>query len=414
MVYTLKSNSKKYVLKSILVFLLACFCTGMVWASGYEFDGVGVSQVIKGGAVCADEGDWSHVYWNPAGLAGAPGQAGLEARPGKMNVKDGNSIKVAGSDGVFSKKHQDSSFILGSGGAVIPLSGKDTLAFGFFTPLMNSVDFEDDKSLNPLYNKIDTKSFAGLVVVNVSHARKINDRFSIGYGINALNGILDGETKLGVNFLGDLKTKISGTGLGFEGVAGVKYDFSEKWTAAAVFRTGSRVKIEGDSKAYLNGVLAEKSDMTFKVKQPPTSSIGAVYRPDKTLKISADFSQTWWNGFSNKITVKNQGTYLVSQPNSFDWSTSVKFRLGIEKAVNETLSWLGGYAFDTPAIDKNSIDFSNAVDVPMHRFSAGLKKKFSSWDLSAGILYGKGTRKESGAEYALEGWFASLGANYRF
>lgn len=322
MVYTPKSNSKKYVLESILVFLLACFFTNMVWSSGYEFDGVGVSQVLKGGAVCADEGDWSHVYWNPAGLAGAPKQAGIEARPGKMNVKDGNSIKVAGSDGVFSKKHQDSSFILGSGGAVIPLGEKDTLAFGFFTPLMNSVDFEDDKSLNPLYNKIDTKSFAGLVVVNMSHARKINNRLSIGYGINALNGILNGETKLGVNAFPpfipvgyDLKTKISGTGLGFEGVAGVKYDFSEKWSAAAVFRTGSRVKIEGDSKAYLNGVLAEKSDMTFKVKQPPTSSIGAMYRPEKTLKISADFSQTWWNGFSNKITVKNQGAHLVSQPN---------------------------------------------------------------------------------------------------
>lgn len=50
----------------------------------------------------------------------------------------------------------------------------------------------------------------------------------------------------------------------------------------------------------------------------------------------------------------------------------------------------------------------------MHRFSAGVKKKLSFWDLSAGILYGKGTRKESGVKYSLEGWFATLGANYRF
>ncbi|MEW5950417.1 MAG: outer membrane protein transport protein [Elusimicrobiota bacterium] len=413
-------NLKKSAINAIALVLVSAFYQ-KAFSSGYEFDGVGTAEVLRGGAVSADKGGWAHVYWNPAGIIGSQKSAGVEVRPGKMNVKDGNSIKVNGTDNNFSKKHQDSGFVLGSAGAVMPFGEKDALAFGVFTPLMNSVDFEDDKSLNPAYNKIDTKSFAGLVVVNISHSRKINEKISIGYGANILNGLLRGETKLGVNAVPpfipagyDFKGKMYGTGLGLEGVAGVKYDFNEKLSGAAVFRTGGTVKIEGDSKAYVNGVLSEKTDFTFKVKQPPTSTIGAVYRYDKTLKISSDFSQTWWNGFSDKITLKTPGTFLKNQPKSFDWRTSIKFRLGFEKALSETFSYMGGYAFDTPAIDKDSIDFSNAVDVPMHRFSAGIKKKLSSWDLSAGMLYGKGTRKEDSVKYALEGWFATFAADYRF
>jgi len=184
-------------------------------------------------------------------------------------------------------------------------------------------------------------------------------------GLNILSGLLGGETKLGVNALHpdvpsayDLKTEISGNGLVFEGVAGLKYTFNERWSVATVFRTGSKIEIECDAKSYVNGVMSEKSDITFKVKQSPTSTIGALYKPNKKIKLSADFSQTWWNGFSNKITVKNPSVYLTSQPNIFDWPTLLKFRLGLERFVDESFSSLLGYAFDTPAIDKNSIDFS--------------------------------------------------------
>lgn len=121
MAFSLKSKSKKMAIKALLFLSFMAILFSNAFSSGYEFDGVGVSQALRGGAVSADEGDWSHIYWNPAGLSGASRQVGIELRPGKMNVTDGNSIKVGGSDNIFSKKHENSSFIPGSGGAVIPL-----------------------------------------------------------------------------------------------------------------------------------------------------------------------------------------------------------------------------------------------------------------------------------------------------
>lgn len=399
--------------------------------SGYEFDGVGAAAVARGGAVIADAADWTAIYWNPANLADVKSrEAGLELKTGFMRPKDGNSLNTPVGN-PFDKTRQSSSFLFGSLGAAVPLNGGSALGMGLYLPLLQGSKFKDSVASPVTYKSIDYEGFAGLAVWNVSYARRLGDRFTAAAGADliyarlksrstsdfAVSPLLFQLTLLGA-YAGPLndvvRQKLDGAGYGLEGVAGLKYRHSDALSFGAVFRTGARVKMEGSATATSQALPAEKSDFRFTLKQPATSGVGAAWRARRALLLSADLTQTWWSGFSNKTTYETPGLMIRSNDNTYDWKNSFKFRAGAVWSRSDTTDLLFGYAFDTPALDKKSVDFSTAVDVPMHRLTAGLTRKWDSLRGTLTAMTGYGRRSPGGVRYSLYG-FALLGeAAWRF
>ncbi len=409
----------------LFILALAAVFPGKAYCSGYEFDGVGAAAVARGGAVIADAADWTAVYWNPANLADVKArEAGLELKTGLMCPKDGNSLNTPVGN-PFDKNRASSSFLFGSLGAAVPLGDESALGGGLYLPLLQGSDFKDTDPSPSLYNSVDYEGFAGLAVWNVSYARKLGDRFSAAAGANLVYAKLSSKSThdfavspllaylasipLYVGPLDDVvQQKLEGDGYGLEGVFGLKYRHSETLSFGAVFRTGARVKMEGEAEAASRRLPAEKSDFKFTLKQPATSGIGAAWQARRTLKLSVDLTQTWWSGFTNKTIYGTPGLMIQSNENTYDWKNSFKFRAGAVWCRSDTTDLLFGYAFDTPALDKNSVDFSTAVDVPMHRLTAGLTRKWSSLRGTLTAMSGYGRRTSGGVDYSLYG-FALLG-----
>jgi len=402
-------------------FIVGAMATGAA-ASGYEFDGVGARSVARGGAVIADSPDWTAIYWNPANLAGAPRQASLELRGGGMTSKDGNSFNIPGVGNPFSKKTNSTNFIFGAAGAVVPLKDGSALGFGMYTPIMQGARFKNN-AVPPvaLFNSLDYRSQVVLAVGNVSYSRKLSDSLSAGAGADVLYVDLNTEAVSDfavnpVNFAApDVQTvKLKGSGSGLEGVAGLKYDYSETLSFGAVFRTGSGFRINGDATGRSQLFPDENTKFHTLLKHPPTSGIGAAWQAKRNLKLTCDFAQAWWKGFNNGTTYDTPGNMLVNSGNTLDWKNSYKFRAGALWAYNGNTDLMLGYAFDTPAIDKDSVDFSTAIDVPMHRFSTAVTKKWSAVEATLGALYGGGKRKAGGVDYSLSGWYLMSELGYRF
>ena len=385
-------------------------------ASGYEFDGVGARSIARGGAVIADAADWSAIYWNPANLTDVKQrEAGLELKAGKTFTRDGNSFSLkdpAAPNDVFNKKKGESSFFFGSMGTAIPLDDKSAIGAGFYLPLLQGAVFKDANPANAFYHTIDYDGSASIMVGNVSYARLVSDKASVALGLNAIRGGLNSELKSDTLY-GALDIKSDASGYGVEGVFGGKYKYSDNLSFGAVFRTGSKVKLEGDATATLAGTV-EKSDMSFTIKQPPTSGIGAAWRLRPGLMLTVDFTQTWWNGFSNASTYDNPGTLLTSKSNTFDWKTSFKYRAGALWNYSSATDLMAGYAYDTPAIDGGSIDFSSAIDVPMHRFSAAASHRWGSIEGTLAGLVGYNSRNTGGVNYRLGGWYFISEVKYTF
>ncbi len=412
-------------MKNIALIIMLLAAPQAAHCSGYEFDGVGAAAVARGGAVIADAADWTAIYWNPANLADVKArEAGLELKTGLMYPKDANSLNTPVGN-PFDKTRESSSFLFGSLGAAVPLGDKAALGGGLYLPLLQGSKFKDTDPTPTFYNSIDYEGFAGLAVWNVSYARKFGEKFSAAAGANLIYAKLRSRSThdfalspllLLLSMPGPdvVRQKLDGDGYGLEGVLGLKYRHSETLSFGAVLRTGARVKMEGEAEATSQVLPAEKSDFKFTLKQPATSGIGAAWQARRTLKLSADLTQTWWKGFSNKTTYDNPGLMIQSNDNTYDWKNSFKFRAGAVWSRSERTDLLFGYAFDTPALDKASVDFSTAVDVPMHRLTAGLTRRWESLRGTLTAMSGYGRRTSGGVDYSLYG-FCLLGeAAYSF
>jgi long-chain fatty acid transport protein len=408
-------------MKNILLVIigLAAALPRAGYCSGYEFDGVGAAAVARGGAVIADAADWTAIYWNPANLTDVKGrEAGLELKTGLMYPKDGNSLNTPVGN-PFDKSRESSSFLFGSLGGAVRLNEESALGAGLYLPLLQGSKFKDTAPSPVMYKSIDYEGFAGLAVWNLSYARKFGDKFSAAAGADLIYAQLKSRSTsdfavspllaaLLIPGPDVVHQKLDGDGYGLEGVFGLKYAYSGELAFGAVFRTGARVKMEGTAEATSQVLPAEKSDFKFTLKQPATSGIGAAWQARRTLKLSCDLTQTWWKGFSNKTTYETPGLMIRSNDNTYNWKNSFKFRAGAAWARSERTDLLFGYAFDTPALDKGSVDLSTSIDTPMHRFTFGLTRKWDSLRGTLTAMGGYGRRTSGGVEYSLYG-FALLG-----
>lgn len=404
--------------------LAACsLCPRGASASGYEFDGVGARSIARGGAVIADATDWTAVYWNPANLADVKHrEAGLELKAGRSYSRDGNSFNVGGSGNIFSKKKHDSSFFFGSAGSVVPLDEDSALGVGVYLPLLQGAKFGDRQSLVPaLFNSINYEGSAAIAVGNLSYARRLTERFNGAVGVNVVYGRLKSDSRIDFAFsplasAPDVMTQsLDGSGYGVEAVFGGKYEITDRLFAGAVFRSGTEVTLTGEAEAVSAVLPAERSDFEFTLRQPPTSGIGLAWKDGGRFTFTCDFTQTWWRGFSNKIDYKTPGlTMLADQPNTFDWKNSRKFRVGALWKYSERTDFMAGYAYDTPAIDGGSIDFSSAIDVPMHRVSAAASRRWGNFEGTLAGLLGYNSRNTAGVNYRLGGWYFISEGKYRF
>jgi long-subunit fatty acid transport protein len=118
-----------------------------------------------------------------------------------------------------------------------------------------------------------------------------------------------------------------------------------------------------------------------------------------------DYNRTLWSRFISNIVYDTPSTFQPNLGNSFDWNDSWKIRLGARYKTSDKNEIFGGYAYDVPALDERSIDFSTTVDVYMNRFSVGMAHEWSErFETSVGILAGYGERTVGNVEYRLTGY----------
>lgn len=400
------------MLRRILLVLLALLSFGgQIFAAGYEFEGIGLREVSRGGAAIASVDDWTAIYWNPARLImnDKPQLAG-EFWGGWSNAYDGNSL-VSLLGQTFSKKTLNSTAYLGAWGAVLPLKDRK-IAFGtgMYTPLLQGVKFED---VSLAGTKVEVDSFGGIIVGNISLGMELSPSVSLGIGMNVVRGNTKSKIKMDNGF----SSYWNGNGLSNEGILGLNWKISPKLSGGAVYRSGAVIPIETQANASFG--VEEKSDLRFNFVYPPTAGIGVSYQANPQWLLSLDLNRTWWKKFKSAIDFTQAGLLLQDRQNTFNWKDTSKLRLGSGFQWTEKTQLLLGYSFDQYAIDSGSIDFSTAIDVNMNRFSAGVNYLLTeNVGLGLGLVYGQGKRTEnySGQEvlYKLSGGQVMTEIQYNF
>ena len=264
-----------------------------------------------------------------------------------------------------------------------PVTEKLTVGFGPFSYFGLSEDYGDTWSGRYYMEK---GSLLGLTLMPAA-SFKVNDWLSVGGGLNAMYGYLDGQVavKNPVPSLNDGQMKIKNHQWGFGGNAGILIQP----------RPGTRIGVN-----YLSQV-----DLNFSAAPGFSSNLGALIRPQLNLGMTVpqsvmvgiyqELNEQWalmadvgwqnWSQFGEVAIGVNTSTPVGSK----DYTAQLHLNdtwhgaIGAQYKASEQWRFTGGFAYDTSAVS----DANRSVVLPVgqaYRYGLGAFYKFSqSVDLGA-------------------------------
>ena len=411
--------------------VLAAAAQGAV-ASGIYSEGIGARALGMGGAFVAVADDSTAVFWNPAGLVQLQGRGvnlGLYSMSTWMKHGNGHGAHNAGADfapemgDVFAKVYPsephyfDRDKVFWPSAATAPEftghwnRGRYTLGFGAFTLGGAYSDYEGEgvDLLSGATVEGSVYSLFGLVDFNSSIGVQVTERLSLGLGLDLLVGYINVEVDK--DYLGSahaalpdyrLDVHSDALGYGVQGVFGALYKVHPRLSVGAVYRSGAKMKLEGDSSAtlrFLDGNpgndFDEKSDHRHRFRFPPSWALGLAWRPSDRLLLSFDWNRVDWTRFywpPGRIKYEHPGAALLKSVNKDPgWFPADSYRMGFEYRLSPQLTWRAGYYKETSGgFPPQAENITYTVSGDMEIANTGVSYSWKNWtgDFLVGTMWG--------------------------
>lgn len=375
-------NRTNIFAKHRLIIAGSCLITAMssqVQAAGFQLveqGTAGMGTAYAGMAAVAE--DASTVYTNPAGLTKLKSPQAVAAlhiiAPQAEFNDQGSSHVLLGVGGLGADEGGDG----GVTGTVPnfyyarPLSDKLFFGLGISTPFGLSTNY--DRNWIGRYHAV--KSELMTVNINPALAFKINERLSMGIGINAQYidaeltnaidfGSLDAAgafAPIPAGFFGLTPTqsdgfvKLEGDDWSWGYNLGFLFDISDQTRVGAHFRSKIRHDVKGDANFTVPGGGAIEAltgnfvDTHVKstVDLPAMASLSLVHQVDNKWTVMADVSWTDWSQMDELRfefdSVQADGVTTLK------WEDSYRYSLGATYRASDRLTYRAGIAFDETPI----------------------------------------------------------------
>ena len=356
---------KNYILdlqKPNLIFLTVLFCAITSTANGAGFQiseqsGTGMGRAFAGFGVIGD--DLSMAFYNPAGIT----------------QQEGTQLQITGYviDGKSRFSNQaGSSFQSFAGGALIipntatnddgaqtafvpnlyfvmDLNEKFKYGFSITAPYGLSTDYSRDW-VGRFHAKESTLEVVNL---NPSLAYKVNDTFSVGFGLAAqyASAILSQASSNGPG-APDGFAEAEGNDWGYGWNVGVMYHPSSTFSAGIGYRSKIGHELRGNTDIV--GVPAVggtfRGDVTARAVLPETVHAGIYKEFNSKWGVSLGYRWTRWSRFE-ELRVRTAG--LPDSVTEEDWDNSISANIGFDYFYSDKLTLRAGYMYDeTPVPDR--------------------------------------------------------------
>lgn len=328
-----------------------------------EQNASGLGNAYAGSAAVGENA--STIFFNPAGMTYLPGvnvSAGLTAvRPSFKFSNDGSTgpggLPGSGPDGCDA----GSWGLLPNAYLSWQLTPRWHAGLGVGAPFGLMTEYEDASWAGRYHSKkFDIKS----VNVNPSIAYKVNDRLSVGAGLNWMH--MDAEfsraapfVQPGLGYLGDLDATVDMKGDGWGWNLGMIYQLTPTTRIGLAYR--SRVKIDADGDTTVSNqsvthpavaplIPTLSADASTSVTLPDTATLSLVHDLNARWQLLGDVSWTGWSSIQS-LDIENSGNPAVPGD-----SLDLKFRdtwrvaLGANYRLNDRWTLKGGLAWDQSPI----------------------------------------------------------------
>lgn len=295
----------------------------------WEQNASGLGTAYAGSAAVADNA--STIYFNPAGMSEL---AGTQVSFGVTGVGPSYEFQDSGSSGLGSGNGGDA-----GGWHAVPnfylsqrLNNQLSLGLGVSSPFGLATEYDSGW----IGRGQAIKSELRTVNVNPSVAYRINDKVSLGFGVNyqKLNAEL-------TNAGGSLKGDDSAWGWN----AGALFTLSPAMRVGFSYRSSMKYTLEGT----LNGSTPVKAD----VELPDTAILSVWQQVSDRWEAMGDLSYTRWSSLKSLSVISRQSGNVIPQAGEvFNYSNSWRIAWGAAYKANEAAKIKFGIAYDrTPVND---------------------------------------------------------------
>lgn len=414
---TYPNLSQRAFLVSMLISLVS---PSIVYASGFaliETNARGQGNAYAGAA--AHTPDASTIFFNPAGMTDLEGDQLVVAAhyiiPHANFTNDGSSASALFAGTPFASLNGEGDD--GGNNAIVPnlywvktLNDSTKFGLGVNSPFGLATKYNDDWIGRYHAVVSDLK----IVNINPSLAYRLNDRFSIGGGVNVMLGTVDLTSAIDFgaiclaqfnastcNDLGALPQSADGfvelKGDNLDNISvgynlGMKFKLTDNSSLGLAYRSEVDMDMEGDadftvptsgSFVYAANLFLD-SDIEASVSLPSSISLSYSHQVDR-LTYLADVTVTGWSSFDElRILYANP-----SQPDSVtteSWDDATRYSLGVDYQYSEDTIYRIGMALDETPVPSAERRTPRLPGSDRTWFSLGVSKQMNS-DMSIDIGY---------------------------
>ena len=271
----------------------------------------------------------SALFYNPAGLSDTPGEnaqigTGIYEFPVVYRSPDGIST-----ENTFLSK--------------APYFGYsndrfDPIFWGIGMYGSTGTGFEYDRDVeHGLYHKSTAE--LGNVYLSPTFAYKIDDRLSVGAGLNITYGLLKMGMPLSINSTDKLDIDIDGFSLGVN--VGVLYKPTQYMSLGVRWRSRIKSELNGDAE-----VFGLKDDVTAYLYWPDVLTFGVGINLTTKLIFLCDYEWIDYSRFSNKSRFSYDTLTYLNGPFITDMRDAFRIHAGFEYTLNEIIVLRAGYLYN--------------------------------------------------------------------
>jgi len=321
-----------------LIALMAPLClAGTAQGAGFaliEQNASGMGNAYAGAAAVAE--DASTIFFNPAGLTRVEGsQLVMAAHVIAPSAKfsDGGSVLVANGNG----GDAGVTALVPNFYYAMPLTPDVKFGVGVNAPFGLTTEYDGTWAGQLQAIKSDMKT----ININPTLAWRVNDRLSLGFGLDwqYIEAELTQAAGIGVN---PPQAVMKGDDSSWGWNIGLLWDIDADTRLGLAHRSGVSHHLTGTL-----GVLSIYAD----VAMPNASSLSLMRRLTPRWELLVDVTKTGWSQFQ-KLEVVNQATNLPVSTVNESWRNSMRYSVGVNFRPGREWTWRFGLAYDeTPVPD---------------------------------------------------------------
>ncbi|MEZ8141738.1 long-chain fatty acid transporter [Enterovibrio norvegicus FF-33] len=414
--------SKK--LSRIAIALAVALAAPSAWSAGFqvsEHSASGLGRAYAGEAAMADNA--SVMARNPASMA-----LFTETQvSGALHIVD---PEIDITDKTTGQKASDVApmQVVPASYYVNPLNDKWAFGVGLYTTYGVATDYPD------AFNAGDLAGDTSLVSVNLNPAAsyRINDKFSVGAGLNIVYAMAELNRHYGIastavsNDFSDKLITMEGDTWGFGWNAGAVYELSDKHRFGLAYRSRIDLEFNGDFTDHSGNIIPGGGETSgdLNVPLPAIAEFSGFHQLNQTWAVHYSVMWSQWSKFT-ELKATGTGCSLTNGicfQKDEKYDDAFRYSVGTTYTLDETWTLRTGFAFDEQA-GKSTLSIP---DTDRYWFSGGATYQYSpqlSFDVGLTYIYSKSnTLKESssvsGIDFTFDGkgaaYLAAMQANYTF